>query len=384
MVLACPRLSPLRARVARAQTIRASLFLGSLGLLIIVLVVLAFRLLSHAVALPLEAFAWGVTKMLFMAGVCLAAAYCLIRVLFCRVPKPDGVWLARDSAESLYRAIDSMARRAGGAKIDRILITSEMNAAIVQRPRWGFVGPMRAYLQLGLPLVHSVSGRQLDAILAHECAHLVLQRRGLQAWGCHTRSWAFRVIEQLIDALPFLPRIVHRQFDGFAVTAARLSCLEEYEADRGAARLVGGPLLAQTLVEVSLRERFLSDDFMRRVMAQCGSLRSPTIRPYREMAAGMAAGFRWPEVDGGRLGVRSLGASTEMELGLHPPLSSRLAALGVRHVHASRLAGSAADKHLGHLLPELASTFDRAWWHAVKRFWRVNYRRARRGEMKRG
>lgn len=378
MVLGCRRLSPLRARLARAQAMQATLFLCFLGLLLLSLGVLAWVALAHALARYSDGLHSGMATALLLGVTALAAAYCLFRLLFCRVPEPDGVRLDRASAGSLYRAIGKVARRAGGARIDRIHITGEMNAAIIQRPRWGVLGPMRTYLQLGLPLVHSVSGRQLNAILAHECAHLVLQRKGLQAWGCHMRSWAFRVIERLTDKLPFLPRAVHRQFNAFVITAARLSHLEEYEADQAAARIVGAPLLAQTLVEVSLRERFLSDDFMCRVMAQCGSLRSPAIRPYREMAVGLAAGFRWPEVDGGRLGVRNMSGWDETQPGLHPPLSSRLAALGVRHVRASRPTGSAAAKHLGHLLPKLASTFDRAWWREVKRFWRSHYRRSRR------
>lgn len=383
MALECSRLSPLRARIARAQTLRATLFLGLLGLLLIVSSALAFHAFADAIGLQSEGAYWGAARSLLL-GVCAAAlASCLIRWLFCRVPEPNGVRLERDAAESLYRTIDKVARRTGGGGIDHIHITGEMNAAIVQRPRWGLVGPMQTYLQLGLPLVHSVSGRQLNAILAHECAHLALQRKGLKAWGCHMRSWAFRVMEQLVDGLPFLPHLVHRQFNAFAVSGARLARLEEFEADQAAARIVGAPLVAQTLVEVSLRERFLSDDFMCRVMAQSGSLRSPAIRPYREMAVGMAAGFRWPDVDGGRLGVRSLTGSEEIESSLHPPLSSRLAALGVWHVRASRSADSAADKHLGHLLPELASTFDRAWWREVKRFWRTHYRRSRRRQMRR-
>lgn len=378
MALECPRLSPLRARIARMQAVQAAMFLGFLSLLLIASSIVAFRAFEYGIVFRSEGLYWGAATSLMFATVAAVLASCLVRWLFCRVPQPDGVRLERGSAESLYRTIDRVARHLGGVRIHRIHITGDMNAAIMQRPRWGLVGPMRTYLQLGLPLVHSVSGRQLYAILAHECGHLVMQRKGLQAWGYHLRSWAFRVMERLVEGLPFLPGSLHGRFNAFAVTAARLSRLEEFEADWAAARIVGAPLVAQTLVEVSLRERFLSDDFMCRVMAQCGSLRSPAIRPYREMGVGMAAGFRWPEVDGGHLGVRGL-TGAEAEPGLHPPLSSRLAALGVRRVRVSRRVGSAADKHLAHLLPELASTFDRAWWSEVKRFWRTHYRRSRRG-----
>lgn len=378
MALVCPRLSPLRARIARAQAAQAAMFLGLLALLLVASSAVAFRAFGYGLGLRSEGLYLGAAaSLLFAAAAAMLATY-LVWWLFRRVPEPDGVPLERDSVESLFRAIDRVAGHVGGVRIDRIHITGDMNAAIMQRPRWGLVGPMQTFLQLGLPLVHSVSSRQLHAILAHECGHLVLQRKGFQAWGYHMRSWAFRVMEQIVDGLPFLPRALHRQFNAFTVTAARLSRLEEFEADWAAARIVGAPLVAQTLVEVSLRERFLSDDFMCRVMAQCGSMRAPAIRPYREMGADMAAGFRWPEADDGQLGVRSLTGSGVAEPGLHPPLSSRLAALGVRRVRASRHAGSAAEEHLAHILPQLASTFDRAWWRGVKLFWRTHYRGSRR------
>jgi hypothetical protein len=354
------------------------MFLGLLALLLIASSALAYRAFGYGLGLRSEGLYWGAAAFLLCAAAAAVLATFLVWWLFCRVPEPDGVPLERDSVESLFRAIDRVARHLGGVQIDRIHITGDMNAAIMQRPRWGFVGPMQTFLQLGLPLVHSVSSRQLRAVLAHECGHLVLQRKGLQAWGYHMRAWAFRVMERLVDGLPFLPRAVHRQFNAFTVTAARLSRLEEFEADWAAAQIVGSPLVAETLVEVSLRERFLSDDFMCRVMAQCGSLRAPAMRPYREMGADMAAGFRWPAADDGQLGVRSLTGSAVAEPGQHPPLSSRLAALGVRRVRPGRRAGSAAEEHLAHILPELASTFDRAWWREVRRFWRTHYRGSRR------
>lgn len=379
MALICARFSALRARLARAQTVKASLLLAALGFLTLALLLLSLRILVHGVEAANHAFGLRVFAPFLLAGVVLLLSYCLMRVLIHRVPEPEGVYLERDAAPSLYHAVDDMVRQSGAVKIDHVLITGQMNAAIVQRPRWGLLGPIRTYLQIGLPLAHSVSGRQLDAILAHECAHLVLQRKGLQAWACHWRAWAFRVIERLMTVLPVLPACVRTQLDDFVVTAARLSHLEEYEADRVAAQLVGAPLLAQTLVELSLRERFICDDFMCRVMAQCGSRHAPTIRPYREMAAGMAAGFRWPDVQKGELGVRGLSRPDETGPGLHPTLTSRLAALGVRYVRVERRQRvTAADEHLGKLLPSLALNFDRAWWLEVRQAWRINYRQASR------
>ncbi|MCB1961429.1 MAG: M48 family metallopeptidase, partial [Rhodocyclaceae bacterium] len=299
-------------------TVRA---IGALGVLSLAWMACA------AITLALLSAAWngGFTLIaaLQWAGALLAGlqAVRIGRWLAAPPPSPEGVPLARDQAPSLYRLADRLAQRAGAPAVDAIHITPDISAAVYQRPRWAWAGPMRTTLLIGLPLVHSVSARQLGAIVAHEMGHLARQRRGAGAWGAHLRAWWHRVCERIAaDGSP-AARLLHGAFEDWAeadlMDAVSLSHLEEYEADRVAARVVGAALLGDALVEVAMKARFIETDYWHKVMAQAAHLPRPRIRPFRDMGMGVAAGFNEQQ----RSGVLRSIVLSETGQSLHPALA---------------------------------------------------------------
>lgn len=297
--------------------------------------------------------------------------------LFSANPPPVGVPLSRELAPSLHAMVDACARDFGGIRIDCIWITGDINAAVLQRPRKGLHGRMETHLLIGLPLAHSVSERQLGAILAHEFGHLLCQRRSVAAWACHLRAWWFRALDNCIERLPLFGVLLDRMTIGDVMQAQALSRIEEFEADRAAARAVGAPLLAQTLLEVAAREHFLRCDYWVKVMAQCADLPRPSVRPYRDMGLGMVAGFLPSYQRGGCLGDECGG-----EDGLHPTLVERLDALREMPPLDTLVEDSVAERHLGPLLPRLAWELDRAWWSVTRGEWRQVYRSSRPRRMR--
>ena len=293
-------------------------------------------------------------------------------------PPPSGVLLEREAAPTLFDLIERVGKHFPGARVDSVWITGDMNALVTQRPAWGMFGPMRTSLLIGLPLAHSVSDRQLAAVLAHEFGHLVHQRSGLGAWNCHLRGWWFRVLDRIALDLPWLTEIVDLVSRGMVVEAIRLSHLEEFEADRAAARVAGSALIGETLVEVALKDRFLTEDFMCKVMAQSRVRSAPSIRPYREMGLGMSAGFRRPIPEGKAVSPESVVSGAGGEADLHPALPDRLLAVGTSRVVLRGDESSAAENHLSQILPSLSLSFDRAWWADTRNDWRRQYRRVRR------
>ena len=305
---------------------------------------------------------------LAIAVPCAAGGLRLALCLFAASPPPVGVPLSRELAPSLHALVEQIGADFGELRIDTVWITGDINAAVLQRPRNGLWGCMESHLLIGLPLAHSVSERQLGAILAHEFGHLHRQRRALAAWGCHLRAWWFRVTDNCILRCPLLGRLLHRVTLADVMQAQALARMEEFEADREAARAVGSPLLAQTLLEVAARERFLRCDYWVKVMAQCVQLPRPSVRPYRDMGLGMVAGFL-PALDRGECMTEDCGD----EDGLHPSLSERLAALREAPALDTRVEDSVAERHLASLLPRLAWELDRAWWADTRGEWRAVY-----------
>lgn len=371
------RLSCERQRLSRRVLTRALLGMSVLVVLALVWIAAAF-LSAFAAFDTLYAGNWmAVSAWLLLSLACgYAGLHCF--GWLCSPPGvPHGIALSRDSAGSLYRLLDRMSARLGGVPVDAVWVTGDMNAAVLQRPGWGLVGPMQTHLMIGLPLVHSISESQFSAILAHEFGHLYCQRRGWAAWGCHMRAWWYRTFDACLNDLPVLSRLpfIERWSIADVEVATRLSRLEELEADSVAALCVGAELVGETLVEVALKERFLTRDFWNKVMAQSNSQPRPTIRPYRDLGFGVMAGFRrpteWTELPMSVFGDEDPG------LELHPSLVDRLNALGTGPVGPRGDEKSAAQRYLTPLLPQLAWTFDRAWWADTRNSWRSSYKRAR-------
>ena len=292
---------------------------------------------------------------------------------FCASALPDGIRLSRRSGASMYRLADEVGRLFGGVRVDTIWITPEMNAAVLQRPRWGLLGRMQTHLLIGLPLAHSVSELQLRAILAHEYAHLHFQRRGAAAWAGHVRAWWARVVEASLERLPLIGYWLDRHTQRHFIDARDLARLEEFEADRHAGRVSGQRLLAETLVDVAVKEAFLVHDYWAKVMSQARWRAAPVIRPYRELRLGMQAGFgAWHGRRDCLQGLLSDAGADETLL--HPSVAERVQALGQRPGLLPFFSVSAAERHLAAMLPMLAWAFDYNWWLSCREAWQQTYR----------
>ncbi|MBT0961075.1 M48 family metallopeptidase [Denitromonas iodatirespirans] len=369
-----PRSAATVRRLARRLSWRAA---GALALLLLVAGVCAAAALGLVVAAGSAESGPVQGGMVVLAGALAWLAVSIVRWLIAPPPQAEGVRVGREAAPALYRLVDNLAERMGAESIGNIRISAEMNAAVFQRPRRGVWGAMETTLIIGLPLVHSVSPRQLAAILAHELAHLQRQRGGWRAWGAHVRAWWHRVCERIAadDSAP--ARLLDRALSGWAeadlMAAVRLNHLEEYEADRVAARVIGPKLLGDTLVEVAMKANFIETDYWDAVMSQAAQMPRPSLRPFRDMGMGVAAGFHAAPQH--RV-LRSL-VCEEGGLSFHPTLTDRLVALGIAPRMPQPGAHSAATHYLQRSLPRLSRVFDGRWWRGTRREWRRYYAEAR-------
>jgi len=368
-----PRSSRTVRQLARQLTGRAALGLG------VLIAGFGGALTVGVAAVSMQCFdpaSWaGVLLNLLVAAMAVILAYRLFDWLRIEAPAPEGVRLTRDNAPSLYRLVDRLAARLDAPRVDVIRICADMNAAVHQRPLHGTWGRMQTTLVIGLPLVHSVSPRQLAAILAHEMGHLSRQRAGWAGWGAHLRAWWHRVCERIASDNCVSAQVITRLFSRWAesdlLEALRLNHLEEYEADRVAARLVGAKLLGDTLVEVALKAEFIESDYWDKVMSQAEHLPRPSIRPFRDMGMGVAAGFHTLPRAGLLHSLVSAGSDSFM----HPTLTDRLVALGVAPQAPAPTARTAANFFLRPALSRVSRRLDSLWWRSTRPAWRRYYRK---------
>jgi Zn-dependent protease with chaperone function len=368
------RLFALRERMARRLSLAAGMAL--LAIPLSAAAIFALGLFATFLCWSLLEPLWPIPGLVLILGSAPAvlAGYVaarLLSVLFAPLPAPQGVRLEPEDARDLFRLIDDMSGMLEGARIDYVWITPAMNAAVLQRPRRRFFGRIENHLLLGLPLAHSLSCKQLTAVLAHEFAHLSVQRKGFGKYGALLRAWWLRALDKMSDVFPALGALADRALKRLYTNMARLARIEEFEADARAAQIVDADLLGETLIEVSLKEHFLYQDYWPRVLAQSRLRAKPLVRPFRDLSLGMSAGFFRDAAGDGLSGNREPHP-------LHPTPHERLSALRVKPriaVEAST-SPSVAHRYLSPLLLTLAWVFDRAWWQDARPDWQLTYRDA--------
>jgi hypothetical protein len=259
-----------------------------------------------------------------------------------------------------------------------VLITDEMNAAVVQRPLLGLVGWPRNYLVLGLPLLESLSPDEALAVVAHEYGHLAGSHGRFGAWIYRLRhTWG--TIQQLASGWEgiggrFLRRIVEWYAPYFNAYTFVLARANEYEADAASADLVGAATAANALKRVNIaaaRHAAFFDDVFK-------GLRDLP-EPPRDVALQWAQRARATPEHG--LATRLLAASLQSEpspFDSHPVLRDRLRALPgeadrVDAPPSSLDAATAADAWLGPQATTLREELQQQWAREIEPRWQAQH-----------
>ncbi|WP_299490907.1 M48 family metallopeptidase [Acaryochloris sp. IP29b_bin.137] len=197
----------------------------------------------------------------------------LLSLFFIHFEQPKGIALTRSQVPQLFAMLDELALAMKAPRLDNVILNEELNAAIVQRPRYGFIGWQRNYLLIGLPLLQALSPPQCKAVLAHELAHLCGDDGRASAWIYRIR----RTWYELAERFEHTSRggfLFQRFFSWYGPFFRAYSFVharsQEYEADRRAASIVGAHHKAEALIWLNLNAQLLQkqywSDYYRRVL----------------------------------------------------------------------------------------------------------------------
>ncbi|MGE0386062.1 MAG: M48 family metallopeptidase [Gammaproteobacteria bacterium] len=359
----------------------------------------AYRLQVLLLALLGNAYLWGVLMLLAAAVLfvplpvdgpivflvrCLAAtalvAWLAGRVLHVQMPVAQGIELRPGEAPALAALIEALRVRMGAPRIDRVLIGEGFNASLVQHRQRGPLAPATNELLLGLPLLTGLSVPQLEAVLAHELAHLARGHGRLSGWVHRLRARWLRLADALdsVDragAFLFAP-FLHWYGPYFNACAFPLARAIEYEADAASARSTSPEIVAEALTGVSVLELFLNERYWADLFRRADDCEHPGFTPYAALAAGIAAGL-----EGGAapaLLARAMAQATATDE-THPALADRLAALGQPPRLALPARGMAADGLLGAAREPITRRFDDRWQERAAPHWERRHREVRAG-----
>lgn len=374
------------AHFAPTRYLWAAIGITLLGFIILGLAIgLTVVAAASIVLLVIAVFATGGKALIFIAKlgklvVLLALpAWAMVRaavtLLFARFPKPEGRPLTPAEAPRLFEHLADLRRRTGGPCIHVVLLTDELNAAIVQHPRLGLFGWERNYLILGLRLLQTLSEPQALAVVAHEYGHLA---------GCHGRLGGFiyrfrctwgrlqQMSEQWNDwgsrLIARLFRWYAPYFNAYTFVLARQN---EYAADRFAADIAGHTDSAAALIRVNIASRVEQEEFWPAIEREI----SDHPQPIGDRSA------RWKRLSQGEVAADREAAYLAQAMlrttdhhDTHPALKDRLSALGMTHLPTPTApAETAAILWLGSELEAIGQALDKAWRTAVAPQWEARH-----------
>jgi Zn-dependent protease with chaperone function len=302
--------------------------------------------------------------------------YSVAKMVFMRLPPPEGREITREDAPRLFEILDKMKRKLNGPDIDHVIIEREFNASIVQVPRFGLMGGARNYLCLGLPFMSSVAPKEMFAVIAHEYGHLCGNHGKFGAWVYRQRrvfaalheQVAKNADESLIHA--FIAWMMKHFWPPYQAHTFVLSRQQEYEADRTASKLVGAKWIASGLVRTELLGKWISETYWPKFFKQADQSYKPSFMPFGLMREAFASNYdAWAT----QLALTKAWQVPSGLLDTHPCLRERCEAVGETASIPPRLDVTAADAILGAFSRQLNKEFDESWWRDAQHEWQKRH-----------
>ena len=294
----------------------------------------------------------------------------VLKSLWVKLEAPRGVRLARQDHQRVFATIEEIRRAAKAPCAHEVLLTNDLNAAIVQVPRLGLFGWQKNYLILGLPLLQMLSLEEVKAVLAHEFGHLSGAHGRFGAWIYRVREGWARVNASLQQAEHWGRFLFVPFFNWYAPKFAAYSFVQarqqEYEADSLAAETIGAEPLARALVRLKLKVEDLERQYWPSVFKAADDSPTPRGAPFRGLMSTEHRGFLPQAAEQLRTALQRRTSTADT----HPSLADRIAALGRRAAVPPAVETSAAEALFAAQLPKLAAHFDDEWQSAVAAWWR--------------
>jgi Zn-dependent protease with chaperone function len=326
--------------------------------------------LGFFAALFISLLAAGAIWPLFIVGAVFVVVVPALRV---KVVRPQGLRLSAANAPHLLELVERLRRELRASRLSGVLLVEEPTAYVCEVPRLGVLGWNRIYLVLGLPYVLALTPSELEAIVAHELAH-VARRHGAGLTGLRGSLGRWQQLDARLDERlhwsgkffrPFLRRYLPR----LERATLAFSRWHEYEADQAAAAAAGVDAAANGLLRISLLDQHLDETLWDEV------IRSADLEPRPPAPFSLMRQAARQEFSHGQARLAELLRHVDSDW-THPALAQRLRAIGVTTIQPSRLkppASTAADVYLEPGLHELIAQFDESWQSRVSEVWRDRY-----------
>lgn len=302
-------------------------------------------------------------------------AWVLLRALWVKMEHPKGFALERERFSVLFKELDDLSAALNATKIDQVLLTPELNAAVIQTPRLGIFGWQRNTLFLGLELLLTMSPEQARAVIAHELGHLSGNHSAFNGWIYRVRQSWHRIMTSLQDESSMGSAIMGKFFNWYAprfsAYSFALARKNEFEADAISAELTSPVDAGAALVNVTVTAPYIDANYWSEYFKTADTTPQPEQLPWIGL-------HKFLRSNNNEDLEKSLEQALEQQTNFddtHPSLSDRLSALNVSPTLPTQSTVSAAQAWFDTEYTEVLGEFDENWLEGNGERWttRFNY-----------
>ncbi|MBH9552936.1 hypothetical protein [Inhella gelatinilytica] len=317
-----------------------------------------------------------VLSLLFAIGAALAGTVTLLAALVplgVRLPKPEGLVLAREAAPGLFEGLDRLQQFFLSEPLNEVHLSTEFEVRLVQRRRWGLLGSRRHTLLIGLPLLMALERRRLLALVGLAVCRLRRRPERFTARMVLQRELVQRVAEQLAHDRRWIAQPTRHFYAWLAPRfLARTQPLVRYEvlmADRLVAKRVGPDIWEAALKEAALKKAWMDQAFWPWLWLRAQRHETPK-GPHRALKRKLIEPL--PPVFA-RQTLAALWRRDETEADPQPSLRTRLQSLDP---HAQRSLPAHSQSAASKLIEEASlqraiEAFDREWGQQNAQRWQA-------------
>ena len=299
----------------------------------------------------------------------------LLKAVWVRFEAPTGYVLDKKGFPKLFTAIDELRQQLHSLPIHQVILTPELNAAVVQTPRLGIFGWQKNTLIIGLELLLILSAEEMRAVLAHELGHLSGNHSRFNAWIYRVRIMWQKVMDEFEHSQSFGAKLLQRFFywyvPRFSAYSFALARNNEYEADAISVELTDKQTATRALVNVYASSPYIDEHYWHSYFKKADHMPEPDHAPYEGLVRFMADN-KIAQTDM-IARIKQAMADTTGYADTHPALKDRIDSIGGEPVLPEPARISAAREWFGEQYKRVLKELDNDWYANNKEGWRERY-----------
>lgn len=311
-------------------------------------------------------------KLIFILAI---VVWILLKAIWVKFEEPTGYVLEKKRFPKLFDAIDELRQQLDSLPIHQVILTPELNAAVVQTPRFGVFGWQKNTLILGLELMLILSEEEMRAVLAHELGHLSGNHSRFNGWIYRVRIMWQKVMDKFENSESFGAKLLQRFFDWyvprFSAYSFALARNNEYEADAISVELTDKQTATRALLNVYASSPYIDEYYWGSYFKKADNMPEPDHSPYEGLVRFMAEN-KIAQADM-MARIKQAMEDTTGYADTHPSLKDRVDSIGVEPVLPVPARISAASKWFGDQYKHVLEEFDDNWHTQNQERWRERY-----------